>query len=65
MNGEAELKQMVARIIDLAKLLAEVDHPRTIDSARTEKPGADQSDLKRSKKPIAPVPNPANRQPKT
>ena len=65
MAGETELKQMVGRIIDLAKLLAEVDDPRAIDLERREKPGADQAGAKRLTKTIGPVPNPANRQPKT
>jgi len=65
MTGETELKQMVKRLIDLAKLLAEVDHPSAIVPARTEKPGADQSALKPSTKTIVSATNPANRQPKT
>src|SRR5690242_8898272 len=34
MAGETELKQLVGRIIDLAKLLVQVDDPRAIDLHR-------------------------------
>jgi hypothetical protein len=64
MAGETELKLMVTRIIDLAKLLAQVDDPRVIDLERTEKPAADQSGLKRLTRTIGSGPNPPNRKPK-